>query len=153
MATVVKSFTLSRALRWKNRLAEKIRGVEETIRSYNSMLDVNETVDTQALLLERESLVGLMIALKLQLQKSTMPIMEKILKLAEVKAEIAFLGGIPTTEGKQESYHSDSMIVYKACIKREEVKSKIEKLKDQIDILQTEIDDYNASTKVEVEIA
>lgn len=144
--------TLSKALRWKKRAIEKLRKFETEVQSNNSHAEGEEPeVDVQNSLNKRREWRDHLIALKLQLAKASEPIRHKIFTLAETKAEISFLQGVPSNHGKVRSrYREESDVTYVATIRKTELEAMIQGLQDKIDLLQTEIDAFNAETVLEV---
>ena len=144
--------TLSKALRWKKRAIEKIRKFEVEVQSNNSHIEGEEQeVDVQNSLNKRSEWVLHLVALKLQLMKASEPIRHKIFALAEAKAEIKFFQGIPVNHGKTRGrYREEADVTYVATIRKAEQDANIQTLQDKIDLLQTEIDAFNAETILEV---
>lgn len=145
--------TLSRALRYKKRVVETIRVLENDIISSNSVIEGEErTVDISASLAKREKMVDHLLSLKKVTQQFTLPIMHKILLIAELKSEAAFMQRIPTHSGViKPKYQGDQTLTYFCTIRKDQKDQRITEIQDQIDVLQTEIDHYNAVTTIEVE--
>lgn len=146
----MSKMNLSRALRYKKRLVEKIRKLEQDIQSNNSYLVGNiQEVNVHSLYETRQNLVIELLSLKVTLQTATQPIMKQILELAEAKAEIVFWQRVDTTFGFQKEQYSDSPpSEYFAVYRKSWVDEKISTLQDQIDALQTSIDAYNNSNSI-----
>ena len=147
----MESMTLSRALRYKKRLVERIGKVEKDIQSANSYrVENTPEVDVQASLAQRTELVAQLVSLKLKLQAATAPIMETILNLAEKKAEISFWQSVDTKRGIHQDQWGDSPAVeYDSTFSRNFVDERIFEIQNEIDQLQTQIDAHNASTEVQ----
>ena len=139
---------LSRGLRYKKRLVEKIRKLEQDIQSNNSYLIANvQEVNVLSLYETRQNLVVQLLSLKVALQTATQPIMKQILELAEAKAEIVFWQRVDTTFGlKKDLYADGPPTEYFAVYRKSWVDEKISALQDNIDSLQTSIDAYNNAT-------
>lgn len=145
---MTETINLSRALRLKKKLIEKVRKAEQEIQSNNSFLIGNTPeYDVQVLYETRQKLIKQLVSLKIALQQATMPIMQNILELAETKAEIVFWQRVDTTFGIQRDY-GDHTPEYSAVFRKSQVDSKVADLQDKIDQIQTRIDDYNASTNI-----
>lgn len=151
--------TLSRALKHKNRVAEKIRRISEDMRSHNSILEVNEPeVDVRALDGMRRLLTDHLISVKTTIHVIVPEnIRAKIFRLGELKATIGFYRGLDTSHGKRQSSRysmrpSDEFVENKAVIRKEEVDRIVIELEKEIDRIQDELDEFNARTKVSIVI-
>lgn len=149
-----QKMTLSRALRYKKRVLERLRSAESDVQSYNSVVDGAEReVDVNKKLAERGALVQHLIELKLALQDATRPIMPLVFELAETKSEISFWQRISTVHGKVRSHYRDEAETsYNALIRKPQVDEKVKELQERIDALQTKIDAHNADTTIEITV-
>ncbi len=147
---------LAKALKYKNRIAERISKVSDDIAKNNStFLGQEVEVDVLALLSERAKLVNAMIDLKMAIDEANKPIKRLILVLSEKKSEIAFLrmictlhGKIPSQFGLRGSEPSDQ--TYHSVIRRATVDEKISNLEKDIDCIQEQIEAHNHSVKIDV---
>jgi len=146
----MSQMTLSRALRYKKRLVEKIRKCESDIQTNNSHLAENTPeVDVQGTYTNRQKLVAQLVALKMALQQATAPIMNLILELAETKSEIVFWQRVDTTFGMQRDRWSEvAPTEYVATYRKSWTDAKVVELQDKIDQLQTQIDAFNNETTI-----
>ena len=149
--------TLSRALRYKKRVIEKICNIESDIQTYNSIIEGTEVeVDVNELLKQRTDLKRYLINFKLTVQEATRPIQKEILELAEAKSDISFYKRLPTDHGKQVMQPRYGMTeatenTFVATIRKDEKERVISQLQDKIDELQTTIDAHNANTTITVD--
>ena len=149
-----QTMTLSRALRYKKRVLERIRSAESDVQSYNSVVDgaVREA-DVSERLQERSRLVDHLIELKQALQDATRPIMPLVFELAETKSDISFWQRISTVHGKVRAHYRDEAETeYNAIIRKPQVDEQVRSLQDRIDSLQTKIDAHNADTTIEISV-
>ena len=142
---------LSRALRLKKRIVENIRKLEKDIQAQNSVLKPNAGEEHSKSIRDkfalRQKYVSQLVNLKQQIQTATAPIMDLVLTLAEVKAEIAFWQAVNTAHGLQERQWGDMPpLEYVAVYSRSEVDEAVANLQNNIDTLQTKIDNFNATT-------
>ena len=144
--------TLSRALRYKKRIVEKIRKLEQDIFSNNSKVEGEEReADVRLCLGQRQAWVKHLVEFKLALQEATRPIQGLVFELAETKSELSFIQRINTTKGQVSgSYRDETTKVYTAEITKKEVDTLTETLQKNVDDLQTKIDAHNATTNVVV---
>lgn len=148
----MEKMTLSRALRYKKRVIETIRGLEADIQGYNSVLEgTDPEVDVRKALMKRKAWVEHLVLLKLQIQEATRPIQKMVLELAETKSEIVCLQRLNTTHGKVENRWGDGKPeLWFAVIRKAEKDQLVADLQKRIDELQTKIDAFNAEHTIDV---
>lgn len=144
--------TLSRALRYKKRIIEKIRKLESDIQSNNSVVEGEEReADVKLCMKQREVWTNHLIDFKLALQEATRPIQRLVFELAETKAELSFIQRIPTQKGQVRGrYRDEPNMTYVAEFTKKDVDAKTEELQKRVDELQTKIDAHNATTNVKL---
>lgn len=135
--------SLAKALKLKNRLAGRLNKVVTTINSYNSVTEGNQQVDIRKLDFERAELVAALVELKTAICDANRGIYKSITLLQEKKGEIEFLNSLPIRQGKEVTYNG-VVVTYVATITKSEVDERVKKLEKEIDLLQDEIDYYNA---------
>ena len=152
--------TIAKALKIKNRVAEKLRKAEKEfmrVNSYRVDLGVDNPPDEvwDKLLSLRSDLWHL----KSAIAKANAPVQDAIFEMAEIKAEISYLGGLSTANGKVavstnryslDDSDSDKFIEYKAYFTRKEVEERVEDLQADLDTLQERLDHFNNTTKIDV---
>jgi hypothetical protein len=147
--------TLSKALSIKNRLAGRLSQARANIEAYNSVLAgqkeglVQATVDVRAEYARFRKLQDGLIALKAAIQRANLPIYEDVLQLGELKGVIQLLNGLNTKHGIEPGYNAVEFR-YVAEIKKPEVLEMVRKLEAEIDAIQDKLNQFNASTKVEI---
>lgn len=95
-----------------------------------------------------------MLATKRAIAEANHAIVGKILELDEVKAQIAFLNGLNVKEGRfvTTRYSETFETEVTAVIQKTQVLKEVEALQKQADALQDELDNFNATTFVEIEV-
>jgi hypothetical protein len=149
------AITLARALKYKNRLAEQIRKVEQNVCTFNSMIAGGEReIDCNGSMEEREGLVTNLVDLKLKIDAANEPIKARIFTLQELKGKIAFLSRIPTQHGKTVSqfYREEADITYEAVIRKKEIDDLTKVLEREVDTIQEQLDQHNNVTTIDVEV-
>ena len=147
--------TLSKALSIKNRLAGRLSQARANIEAYNSVLAgqkeglVQATVDVRAEYARFRKLQDGLIALKAAIQRANLPIYEDVLQLGELKGVIQFLNGLNTKHGTEPGYNAVEFR-YVAEIKKPEALEMVRKLEAEIDAIQDKLNQFNASTRVEI---
>ena len=147
--------TIARALKEKNRIAGRLAKAREQVGKENSCdkkvprgIDVVETFAQSKVLRDR------LIAVKSAIAIANQPIVAKIIELDEVKSEIAYLNGLNVKEGVfvESNYGSRVESEIDAVIRKPQVLEEIAALQTRADRLQDDLDEFNAMTKVEIEI-
>lgn len=147
--------SLAKALSIKNRLAGRLVQARANVETYNSVLagqrdeESRTSVDVRA---EYERLLGLqeaLVAVKAAIQRANVAIYEDVLRLGEKKALIQMLNGLNTKHGTEPGF-SGAEYRYSATITKPEVLEMVKRLEAEIDKLQDGLNQYNASTQVEL---
>jgi len=146
--------TLAKALKEKSRLAKEVSKIKQLIETNNSSLAENAPpYRVEPLLEDLNKKTEALVELKIKIQAANTGILDKIYWMSEYKSQVDFLRRIDTTEGKQESnrhFGSGELLDNKAQIDRVILDEMINKLEDNIDILQDEVDEYNHKKKIEL---
>ena len=142
--------TLAKALKNKNRLAQKISRLQQEIQQENSVQkDDPRKIKVEDLMVEITEKVERLIKLKIAIFIASTPMRENILRLSELKSRIVFLQGISTKEGKVSEY-GDTPIEYTAVYDKVFVKEQVESCEEKIDAIQDELDKFNHATEINV---
>lgn len=153
--------TIAKALKIKNRVAEKLRKAEAEMRRVNSYrLDLGVDNDPAEVWKTLTSLREELWRLKSSIAKANLPVQDAIFEMAELKAEIAFLNSVPSTSGKQAvtgnrySYSDEGAVIveYTAHLDRNAIEKLVEEKQQRLDDLQEQLDYFNNSTKVDVNV-
>lgn len=152
MRTIV---TIARALKEKNRVAGRLAKARELVGAENSQdKSVPRGVDVAAMYDLAKMLRNRLIAIKSAIAEANKPIVSKIIELDEIKSEIAFLNGLDVKEGKFVTTNYGTRIESEidAIISKQQVLDEVAALQVRADRLQDELDEFNATTKVEIEL-
>ena len=153
-----ESVTLAKALSVKNRLAGRLSQARMNIETYNSVLagqrdsQDQSTVDVRA---EYERLLMLqegLVAVKAAIQRANIAVYEDVLRLGEKKALLQMLAGLNTKHGSEPGFNGVEYR-YSATILKPEVLEMVRRLETVIDKLQDKLNQYNATTMVEIPVA
>ncbi len=90
-----------------------------------------------------------LIVVKAAIQRANLPIYEDILQLGELKGVIQMLDGLNTKNGSEPGYPGTEFR-YTAVILKPEVLGIIRELETQIDSIQDKLNEFNASTRIEI---
>lgn len=156
----MSKMSLRKALQKKNLLVGKIRGLQTLISSKNVFTDEtpdNNREDTKVLLADLVKMRDGLIALKSAVTVANVPIYPTLARICELKSYIEFLNGISTNEGKTtQRVHGFSqevlVLVNKATLSEKDIRALKEETEKEIESLQEKVDDFNASTFIEVDL-
>jgi hypothetical protein len=147
--------TLAKALSVKNRLAGRLAQARENIETYNSVLagqrdDYGKaTVDVRAEYARYRKLQDGLIVVKATIQRANLPVYEDILQLGELKSVIQMLSGLNTKNGTEPGFNGVEFR-YSAVMLKPEALGIIRELETQIDAIQDKLNEFNASTRIEI---
>ena len=150
-----KLVSIARALKEKNRVAGRLAKAREIIGAENSKeAKIPRKVDVAALLSEAKALEDRLIAIKTAIAEANTPIVAKIIALDELKSEIAFFSGLDAKEGvyAEANYGGQIIREFNAVISQPRILAEVAELQKRADALQDALDEFNASTKVEIDI-
>lgn len=143
---------IAKALKQKNRLVQSIQTQKEIISRENSRRNDNtSTIDVAKEYETLRKLVSELCALKAKISAASVPIVEKIVKLQEAKLLISHLKSLNTRNGPENVAYGQSTVVnytWTAFITNERRDDEIKSLETQIQLLQDEVDEFNALTHI-----
>src|SRR5208337_3702462 len=90
-----------------------------------------------------------LIVVKAVIQRANLPIYEDILQIGELKSVIQMLSGLNTKNGTEPGYHGVEFR-YSAVMLKPEALGIIRELEAQIDVIQDRINEFNATTRIEI---
>ena len=150
-----KKVNLARALKEKNRVAGKLAQARTLVKQENSKdIKLPRGIDVKAVYDEAQVLEARLIAIKTAIAVANAPIVSKIIELDEVKSAISWLNGLNVREGVFEEANYGGKVVkeYEAAIGKDDILKQVDALQRRADDLQDALDEFNASTKVEIEV-
>lgn len=145
--------TLARALKEKNRIAGRLAKAQELVRRENRKpAGSPRSVDVTSALAEVERLSALLVQVKAAIAKANDGIVEAIVELEETKSLISFIESVPTDEDLEFARDYQGMVErrWDVSLREPEMLAKAEALQQRADALQDALDEYNASTRVEL---
>lgn len=138
--------SLSKALKVKNRLAGRLAKVNLSIATYNCTVEGRKgEVDVKELDIQRTALVASLVDLKSSIYEANKGIYRSIILIGEKKGEIEFLNGLNTKHGSEPHGYQGTVVTYISVIQKVEVDKRVKQLEKEIDVIQDEIDGYNAT--------
>src|SRR5262245_36870655 len=142
---------LSRALKIKNRMAQRLGELDELIVNYNSLPLGQKEYDVRELLRERLELSIYLVELKATISQVNQPVQKTIFEMAECKSLVAMLKRVSTKHGPVIEGYQSTRIDYAAQFRKADVDREVRKVEKEIDRLQEELDRFNYQTSVAVE--
>ena len=143
--------SIARALKQKSRIAGKVRNCLDILKNDNSCPEGTERAfDLVAVLAEYKQYSEELIQYKAAIATANSGIISLLAELEEVRSMIASLKKIDTTNGVKQEYGSSYNVT--AALTKADIQREIDLLQQRADNLQDEIDDYNASHFVSLEV-
>lgn len=141
---------IKQALKQKNVIIREIEELNDLICENNSIIQGNQReFDTKDLIDELRGKSESLVSLKSAIQRANVPVFDKIFRLSELKNLVKVYNSIPTNEGKQKSsYNRVEPQIFDVQIGRKEMRDMINKVKQEIYIIQEELDVHNAITEI-----
>lgn len=150
-----ESLTLAKALSVKNRLAGRLSQSRSNIETYNSIPAGQRAendpaaFDVRAEYDRYRRLQQAIIVVKAAIQRANIPIYDDVLQLGELKSTLQMLNALNTRHGVEPGYNGVEFN-YHAIFRKPEVMGLIRKLEGEIDMVQDKVNQYNASTRIEI---
>jgi len=142
---------LNRALSEKNRLAKKIKKLQDRITTHNSYIKGNTPIyNIQEQIDELEKTTIELVAVKTQIANTNLKVVDKIYRLSELKSQAAFIKNLNIKEGKMQEgrWGQTDVNEWESELKNKERDAISEKLEIEIDSLQAELDKFNFETDI-----
>lgn len=152
----MSKYSIAKLLKIKNRLANDIAKTRTEINRNNSLPTPSQReVNVRELLEKHNFKTDQLLTVKVAISNANAKIQEKIYRMAELKGQIHFYEGLPITDGEVRqdrygSYDAANVMVYKAEIRKSEVMALVENLQKEIDTIQDDLDEFNATTRIEL---
>ena len=142
--------SLAKALKTKNTLVGKINELKSIIMQNNSKAEGHSfTLDLGEIHKELVEKSAQLVDLKTKIGVANIGIVGKVTQMAELKTMAAWYKGLPTKEGKYTEY-GEEPISYTCVFKQATLRVFYLELESQIEALQDQIDDYNATTFIDL---
>ena len=141
---------LAKALKLKNKKLKEYKSTLMKVIQHNSYdVDNKPVYDSKELFQDAEKKLADYLDLKTAIHSSSQPIRLKIFQLGELKSLLNTVNNLDTKSGVfKEGYREVSLTTYEAKISEEEKAAKVKTIEDTIELLQDEIDTFNATTEL-----
>lgn len=149
------NMTVARALKEKSRIITKISETRGMVSSYNSVdLGTRRPVSVKDCIEKTGVLEENLMRIKVALHEANLGIARQLAELMLVRGQIAFYEGLDTSEFRTVTDRDDTetKVTRDVVVGQAEVLAKVEGLKNRLDSLQDEVDEYNATHKIDVDL-
>lgn len=141
--------TIKRALKEKNKLVKELNDLYTKIKTYNSVSDDSEKpYSTKELILNVDSKLNELVELKTKIHIANGPVYGKIFRMAELKSHVSKLSGLDCSSGKQKSWGDTEYTNKVSEIRIVDRDYLIKMAETEIETLQDELDEFNATTNI-----
>lgn len=147
----LNNMNIHQGLKEKNRITGDLRKLDARVLENGRWPKGSKpSYELKELLEERKMVVVELNALKLKVTKATVPIVDKILEMAELKAYVKTLQSLRVKEGMDRAaYSRTEAIEYDSAMTEKEKDSLIREAENKINELQDELDKFNAVTELQ----
>lgn len=161
--------SISRALKERKRIIGEMNTIQRRISMNNAVVIMVKTdengnfsppsketisnkrkVDPEELLTKWYFLRERLISIKMAVHSANVGIIEKLVKLSELKAELGIWESFTMNDNESSQYGDRTVRVVDVVFDSKWVLSKVDRLRKEINDLQDEIDEYNATHYIEV---
>ena len=142
---------LSRALKIKNRMAQRLGELDELMVNYNSLPLGQMEYDVRQLLRERLELSMHLVELKTAISQANQPVQKTIFEMAECKALVAMLRRVSTKHGPVVEGYQSTRIDYAAQMRKTDIDREVRRVEKEIDRLQDILDRFNYQTAIAID--
>jgi hypothetical protein len=142
---------IKQALKYKKKLASKINEEFNKMSRYNSVESgVNRVYSPRESLAKWKELTNELIELKTKIHLANAKVYEKIFRMSELKSQLSSLKGMDCTEGKFTDRYGmgNNPIIKVTEIGLLEKDQMIAEMELEIEKLQEELDEHNATTTI-----
>lgn len=149
------NMTVARALKEKSRIITKISETRGMVSSYNSVdLGTRRPVSVKDCIEKTGVLEENLMRIKVALHEANLGIARQLAELMLVRGQITFYEGLDTSEFRTVTDRDDTetKVTRDVVVGQVEVLAKVEGLKNRLDALQDEVDEYNATHKIDVDL-
>jgi DNA repair ATPase RecN len=141
--------TIAQALKEKNKRLNQINKLWDRLSTNNSIPEGNEReFNPEALLQQLNDETNAFIELKTKIHLACVPVREKIFRLSELKNFVKRLRRVDTNQGLVVNRYENSSIRYTAALTSAEVDAHIEKIENELESIQEELDQFNHTTRL-----
>lgn len=150
--------SLSKALKFKNRIAGELANLRNVLKRDNSRPETKPLrSDLAAVIAQANAKQEDLIAIKSALAAANIGIYPRLAQLEEAKAQIAFLSSLPVQEGEMQvggSYGAAATkVTFVAFLNQGDIDAHIQGCQKIANEAQDAIDEYNATHYIEVNLS
>lgn len=143
--------SLAKALKLKNKQIKIVKGLQEQVAKYNSVVKGSDNPFDVKAKFEESKAAGLKLAqIKAAIQTANVPIQQQIFEMAELRGLLAFLQRLETKSGKGVFGYQTEIVDFEASLTALDVERETESIEERLEELQDEVDAFNVNTMVEL---
>lgn len=149
------NMSVARALTEKARLTQKIQEARNVVSRWNAVeLGTRRPLSVTEALQELSVLGENLLRVKTALNAANVGIARQLAELMYVRGEIAFYEGLDTSEERRTLNNDGEEIktTNDLALNFIDVRTKVKELKVRLDALQDEVDEYNATHRLDIEL-
>ena len=151
--------TISRALKEKSRIIEKLDDLRKKIEIYNAVdIGRKRPLNVSDMISQCSVLEDNLLRIKAAIAAANVPIERELAELLLVRSLISFYNGLNTEETREETRYLKNDERETVTINRDviitqvDVLKKVEELRQRLDAAQDIVDEFNATHRIEVEL-
>lgn len=139
--------TIAQALKEKNKRLNQINKLWDRLSTNNSIPEGNEReFNPEELLKQLNNETHAFIELKTKIHLACEPVREKIFRLSELKNFVKRMRRVDTNQGLVVNRYENSSIRYTAALTSAAIDAHIEKIENELESIQEELDQFNHTT-------
>lgn len=141
--------TISKALKQKNKLVSELKQLKERIEGYTSVIKGNpRPYDIGQLQANVIGKIHELIALKTSIAQANSSVYAKIFELSELKGLVQFYKHLEIKEGVIAERYSSEPQSFESVLKADQRDALVAEFIERIEVLQDELDEFNALTQL-----
>lgn len=142
---------LTNALKEKNKLTKKIAELQKIINQHNSVLKGNKRqFEIIELMNDLDSTTESLVKLKNAISLANQPINLHLVKMSELRSQIAFLRKLNVKDGHQSERYGQNILEYEAQVNQNDVMKIIQSKESEIEKMQDLVDYHNVVTEITI---
>jgi hypothetical protein len=140
---------IAKALKQKNKIVAELKMLRERIEEYNSVISGNpRPYDITEIQVQLMTKMQELVSLKTRLAQANTLVYSKIFELSELKGLAKFYKDLEIKDGLSKDHRYDEAQNYESELKVKQRDELVSELEVRIEILQDELDEFNALTEV-----
>ncbi|PWK28236.1 hypothetical protein LV89_01017 [Arcicella aurantiaca] len=140
---------IAKALKQKNKIVAELKMLRERIEEYNSVISGNpRPYDITEIQVQLMTKMQELVSLKTRLAQANTLVYSKIFELSELKGLAKFYKDLEIKDGLSKDHRYDETQNYESELKVKQRDELVSELEARIEIIQDELDEFNALTEI-----